>query len=55
MRNRLPVQIENRELPIDKYNVNERDSSYGYVNILFLSSIITMISSIMMIVIFGNR
>lgn len=56
MKNKLPVYIEDRELPMDKYNSREdRESSYGYVNILFLASIITTIASIITIVVLGNR
>jgi len=53
MRDKLPVHIENRELPVDKYmkNGNNR-SSYGYVNILLLASVITTIGSIITIIIF---
>ena len=37
--NRLPVEIENRELPIDNYN-KKNDSSSGYVSIMVLCSIL---------------
>lgn len=55
MRSRLPVHIENRELPFDKTEFLERDNSSGYVNILFLASVIATIASIMTIVVLGNR
>lgn len=50
MRNKLPVCIENRELPLDKNR--QYDRSYGYVNILLLASVITTIGSIITIIIF---
>jgi hypothetical protein len=40
MRSRLPLNIENRELAIDTYNNVNRKDSYGYVNVLYLSSLI---------------
>ncbi|MBQ2873005.1 MAG: hypothetical protein IJE89_03290 [Bacilli bacterium] len=49
MRDRLPVHIENREMPKDISVDNDRDS-YGYVNILYLTSIIITIASILTIV-----
>lgn len=51
MRDRLPVHIENRELPKDEFSKRneENDNSYGYVNVLFLASIITTIASIITI------
>ena len=56
MRNKLPVYIENRELPVDKYRQTKyRSNSYGYVNVLYLASIIITIVSFMTIIIFGNR
>ena len=38
MKNKLPVYIEDNELP--KIDVHKNDNSYGYVSILYLSSII---------------
>lgn len=57
MRDRLPVHIEDRELPTLEYKekMEDRDYSYGYVNVLFLASIIITIASVMTIIIFGNR
>lgn len=56
MRNRLPVNIENRDLPNDLYKINEsRENSYGYVNFLYLASIIITLASVMTVIIFGNR
>lgn len=50
MKGRLPVSFENRKLPMDDRN-NEGGNSYGYVNVLFLASIITTIASIITILI----
>ena len=50
MRNKLPVYIEKRELPVEKNS--EYNDSYGYVNILLLTSIITTIGSIIAIFVF---
>ena len=51
MRNKLPVCIENRELPVVKNR--QYNGSYGYVNILLLlASVITTIGSIITIIIF---
>ena len=54
MRNKLPVYIENRELP-NQYKVDNRRNSYGYVSVLYLASIIITLLSVMAIFIFGNR
>ena len=55
MRNRLPVNIENRELPVDEYNNdNNRENSYGYVNILYFSSLIITIASVIAVIVYGN-
>ena len=55
MRNRLPVNIENRELPIDEYKIvsnNKREYSYGYVNMLYFSSLIITIASVIAVIMF---
>ena len=57
MRNRLPVNIENRELPVDEYMINRennRENSYGYVNILYFSSLIITIASVIAVIVYGN-
>ena len=57
MRNRLPVNIENRELPVDEYMIdreNTRENSYGYVNILYFSSLIITIASVIAVIMFGR-
>ena len=57
MRNRLPLNIENRELPVDEYVINKennRENSYGYVNILYFSSLIITIASVIAVIVYGN-
>ena len=55
MRNRLPVHIENRELPIDNYSKNvNKEYSYGYVNVLYLASIIITITSVLVVIVLGK-
>ena len=55
MKNRLPVDIENNELPFDKYNHEEnRSGSYGYVSVLYLFSLIITIGSILTIIFLGR-
>ena len=55
MKNRLPVYIENRDLPIDKYgNIEDSNNSFGYVNIL-LVYVVTIIVSLVTIILLGNR
>ena len=56
MKEILPVYIENRELPVDPYKVNDkRVNSYGYVSILYLSSIIITIISVVTVIIARYR
>lgn len=53
MRDKLPVYIENRELPKDKFNTdNNNNKSYGYVSILYLSSIMITVISVLTIIFF---
>lgn len=53
MRNRLPVYIEDNELP--KMDVHKNEDSYGYVSILYLSSIIITVASVLTVIVLGNR
>lgn len=57
MRNRLPVELENLELPIDKYsnNNNSNNKSYGYVSVLYLLSLLITIGSVLTVLFLGNR
>lgn len=57
MRDRLPVNIEGRELPKagQRENFGNRKNSYGYVSVLYLASIIITVVSVITIMIVGNR
>ena len=57
MNDRLPVRIENNELPYDKYSKLDKknDNSYGYVSILYLLSLIITLGSIIFLVVVGKR
>ena len=55
MRSKLPVYVENNDLPVDSFNVrNKRDNSYGYVNVLYLVSIIITVLSILTVIFVGK-
>lgn len=54
MRNKLPVYLENRELPEDNYNIRNNENSYGYVNVLYLTSIIITALSVATVMLFGK-
>ena len=53
MSNRLPVYIENNEMPVDNYKNN--DKSYGYVSILYLGSLIITVISLLSVLVIWNR
>ncbi len=57
MKDRLPVDLDNLELPVDKYAKfdTKKDNSYGYVSILYLLSLIITLGSILTILFLGNR
>lgn len=57
MKNRLPVELENLELPNDEFSKKEDEYglSYGYVSILSLLFILITISSVLMVIFLGNR
>lgn len=56
MRDRLPVHVEDRELPMDQFRerVKDKDYSYGYVNILYLVSMMITIASVLTVIILGK-
>jgi hypothetical protein len=56
MRNKLPVYLENMELPKDTYGINTRDNnnSYGYVSIMYLASIIITVASVLTVIFVGK-
>ena len=61
MNGRLPVEIENLELPVDKYskmnsnNQADVEKINGYVSIIYLLSLIITLGSILAIMFIGNR
>lgn len=62
MNERLPVELENLELPLDKYNkVGSKNNQIdiqkvnGYVSIIYLLSLIITLGSILAIMFLGNR
>lgn len=54
MRNRLPIELDNMELPVDKYSKNNqvKNNSYGYVSIMSLISLIITLGSVLAIIFF---
>ncbi len=56
MRDRLPVNIENFELPRDDFVYKTvRSNSYGYVSFLYLLSVLITLGSVLVVIFFGNR
>lgn len=51
MKNRLPVYMDNLELPKDNINV-KRKNSFGYVNILYIMSLIITGISVLIVLYF---
>ena len=53
MKNKLPVYIDNLELPTDELKKHEtNNNSYGYVSILFLLSTMITLASLLALLIF---
>ena len=52
MNDKLPIDIENLELPLDQFKKIDTPSnaSYGYVSILYLLSIIITLGSILTVI-----
>ena len=52
MNDKLPVDIENLELPVDQFKKFDKpsNSSYGYANILYILSIIITIGSVLTVI-----
>ena len=58
MNERLPVEIENLELPSDGLKIKKEinvNKSYGYVSILYVLSMIITIGTVLITVFLGNR
>ena len=56
MRRKLPVYIENNDLPVDSYSIkSSKKTSFGYVNVMYLTSIVLTILSVLTIMFFGKQ
>ena len=57
MNNRLPVNIENLDLPEDQFKEkdNNQNISTGFVSIMSLISLIITMASILTVLVLGNR
>lgn len=56
MKEKLPVVLENLELPNDEFEEkNEKKVSYGFVSVLYLISLMITVGSIIAIMIFKSR
>ena len=57
MNNRLPVNIENMELPVDPYREQDNSINFssGFISIMSLISLIITVESILAILILGSR
>ncbi len=56
MNDKLPVNIENLELPYDQFKRMDQDNSnsYGYANILYLIGIIITAGSVLVVIFLGK-
>ena len=62
MNGKLPIELENLELPVDKFNKLDSKKNQvdvervnGYVSIAYLLSLIITLGSILAIMFMGNR
>ena len=56
MRERLPVVLEEREMPIDNFRKNNmQKASYGYASFLYLLSAVITTVSVLLVIFLGNR
>ncbi len=56
MREKLPVELDNLELPQDDFwDKNELHNSYGFANILYILSMIITVGSVLVVIFLGNR
>ena len=55
MNERLPVNIENNELPLDDMVKKvDRKNNYGYVSIMYLLSLLITLGSVITIIVLGG-
>ncbi len=57
MRGKLPVKLENLELPNDNYEWldKKKSMSYGYVRVMYLISLLITLGSILVVIFLGSR
>ena len=55
MKNKLPVYLENLDLPSDPYKQEENNNSYGFISIMYMIALIITLGSVLTVIIFGNR
>ena len=56
MNDRLPVDLDNLDLPYDEFKKLDHDNSnsYGYANILYLLAILITLGSVLTVIFFGS-
>lgn len=55
MRERLPVDIENLDLPVDQFKrLDAPQKSYGFANVFYLLSLIITACSILTVIFLGK-
>ena len=55
MKDKLPLVLEHRELPIDEINqMKIKNPSYGYVSFLYLASVLITIGSVLIVIFLGK-
>lgn len=54
MKLRLPVYLDNLELPSDNNNINKDNKSYGYISVMYILSLIITISSVLVVIFLGK-
>ncbi len=56
MKERLPIELENYELPEDQFAMKTKPQvSYGFANILYLLAMLITVGSVLVVVFLGNR
>ena len=56
MKERLPVDIEKLDLPVDQFRrLDMPQKSYGFANVFYLLGLIITICSVLTVIFLGNR
>lgn len=55
MNGRLPIEMDNLELPKDQFKKLDRKNSYGFANTLYILAMIITIGSVLTVIFLGNR